>query len=87
MKFLAQPIVSWYRGLLRHSKYRWVVILGSLAYLLSPVDLVTDLVPVAGWIDDGLLATVLVAEVSQLLLEQRRDRQAKRLQTDISPVQ
>jgi uncharacterized membrane protein YkvA (DUF1232 family) len=69
MKFLIQPLYNWYRTLLRSSKYRWLVILGSLVYLLSPVDLATDMIPVVGWLDDGVIATLLVTEVSQLLLE------------------
>jgi uncharacterized membrane protein YkvA (DUF1232 family) len=77
MKFLTQPLYNWYRATLRNSKYRWLIVLGSLLYLVSPVDLVTDVLPVVGWIDDGVVATVLVAEVSQLLLEQLKTRKAK----------
>ena len=28
----------------------------ALAYIVSPVDLMTDLVPVLGWLDDGVVA-------------------------------
>jgi uncharacterized membrane protein YkvA (DUF1232 family) len=77
MKFLAQPLYNWYRATLRHSKYRWVIVLGSLLYLVSPVDLATDVLPIVGWLDDGVIATVLVTEVSQLLLEQRKERKNK----------
>lgn len=77
MNVLLKPLYNAYRSLLRHSKYRWLVILGSLFYLLSPVDLVTDFIPIAGWIDDGLMATLLVSEISQILIEQRNQRKAK----------
>lgn len=77
MKFLIQPLYNWYRTLLRHSKYRWLVILGSLVYLLSPVDLATDMIPVVGWLDDGVIATLLVTEVSQLLLEKYKANKAR----------
>jgi uncharacterized membrane protein YkvA (DUF1232 family) len=82
MKFLIQPLYNWYRLLLRNSKYRWLVILGSLAYLLSPVDLVTDVIPVVGWLDDGMIATVLVTEVSQILLEKAKANKAKNAKVD-----
>jgi uncharacterized membrane protein YkvA (DUF1232 family) len=37
------------------------IALGAAAvYLLSPVDLVPDFIPVVGWIDDVLLAAVLL---------------------------
>lgn len=77
MKFLIQPLYNWYRTLLRHSKYRWVVILGSLVYLLSPMDFATDIIPVVGWLDDGVIATLLVSEVSQLLLEKYKTNKTK----------
>ena len=32
-----------------------------LAYILSPVDLVNDVIPVAGWLDD-LMAAVILAK-------------------------
>jgi uncharacterized membrane protein YkvA (DUF1232 family) len=82
MKFLTQPLYNWYRATLRNSKYRWLIVLGSLLYLVSPVDLVTDVLPVVGWIDDGVVATVLVTEVSQLLLEQLKTRKAKNSKTN-----
>jgi uncharacterized membrane protein YkvA (DUF1232 family) len=77
MKLLAQPLYHWYRATIRNSKYRWVIVLGSLLYLVSPLDLATDVVPIVGWLDDGVIVTVLVTEVSQLLLEQRKERKAK----------
>ena len=79
MKFLIQPLYNWYRSTLRNSKYRWLIILGSLFYLISPVDLATDVLPVVGWLDDGVIMTILVSEVSQILLEQRKARKDKSL--------
>ena len=75
--FIVQPLYTWYRGLLRNSKYRWIIILGSLLYLVSPINLATDAIPVLGWIDDGVVVSVLLAEASQLLIEQLKHRKAK----------
>lgn len=77
MKFLIQPLYNLYRTVLRNSKYRWLVVLGSLVYLVSPIDLVSDFIPVAGWIDDGVVAALLVTELSQFALEQRKARKEK----------
>lgn len=77
MKFFIKPLYNGYRKLLRNSKYRWVVIGASLLYLVSPIDFATDLIPVVGWLDDGLIATILVTEASQVLLEQLKNRKAK----------
>ena len=65
-----------YRKALKHTKYRWVVILGTLLYLISPLDISPDVFPVLGWIDDGLVASLLVTEVGSLMMEQlKRKRQ------------
>ncbi|MEM9808766.1 MAG: YkvA family protein [Cyanobacteria bacterium P01_D01_bin.56] len=67
MKQLVEAFYSWYRNGLRNPKYRWLIIFGTLTYLLSPIDISPDVFPIVGWIDDGILITLLVAEVSQLL--------------------
>jgi uncharacterized membrane protein YkvA (DUF1232 family) len=65
---------NWYRNTLRHPKWRWALILGSLVYLLDPFDFVPDMLPLVGWIDDGMIATVLVTEVAQLLNDRRKSQ-------------
>ena len=75
MKSLLQPLYNVYRAVLKHPKYRWLAIAASFLYLVSPVDLITDVIPIVGWIDDGMIATLLITEVSQLLLEQRKKGQ------------
>jgi len=37
-----------------------IAILAAAAYVLSPVDLVSDLLPVLGWLDDGVVAVILL---------------------------
>lgn len=67
MKQLVESFYAWYRNGLRHPKYRWLIIFGTLTYLLSPIDISPDVFPIVGWIDDGILLTLLIAEVTQLL--------------------
>ena len=69
---LRSSISKWFTNLIRNSKYRWLIILGSLIYLISPLDISPDLLPVIGWIDDGLLASIVITELTQFVLEQRR---------------
>ena len=61
--------MDWYRNLIRNSKYRWLVIAGSLLYLISPIDLLPDIIPIIGQIDDVVIMTLLVSELSQFLIE------------------
>jgi uncharacterized membrane protein YkvA (DUF1232 family) len=69
MKFSIQAVYTWYRNLLGNPKYRWWVILGTLVYLVSPIDLLPDVFPIVGQIDDVFLLTLLVSEVSGLVIE------------------
>ena len=78
----AVPLVSnlmhnWFRNTIRHPKYGWWVIVASLVYLVSPFDFSPDMLPIVGWVDDGLLATLVVSEVSQLLLDRFKNQKQK----------
>lgn len=64
----AKSFYDWYKQTIRNPKYRWFIVVGSLLYLLSPIDILPDLIPLVGWIDDGIIAALLVAELSQILL-------------------
>ena len=46
MNFSIQSVYNWYRETLRNPKYRWWIILGTLAYLVSPIDIAPDFLPV-----------------------------------------
>ncbi|MBD2383945.1 YkvA family protein [Cylindrospermum sp. FACHB-282] len=69
MNFSIQSLYNWYRNLLRNPKYRWWVIIGTLAYLISPIDIAPDFIPVVGQIDDVLILSLLVSEVSALVID------------------
>lgn len=74
---IVENIYNWYRQTIRHPKYRWLIVLGTLLYLVGPVDISPDVFPIVGWIDDTVVATLLVTEVSQMLLESRKNNQNK----------
>ncbi|NJL65507.1 MAG: DUF1232 domain-containing protein [Methylacidiphilales bacterium] len=69
MKFSLEALYNWYRGLLRNPKYRWWVVFGTFLYFVSPIDIAPDVFPIVGQIDDVLLLTLLVSEVSQIAIE------------------
>lgn len=75
MKFPIQLVYTWYRNLLRNPIYRWWVILGTLVYILSPIDISPDFIPILGQIDDFLLLSIVFSEVSGLLLSGLKSRQ------------
>lgn len=74
MKLFNQVIHKFLRNSLRHPKFRWIFIAASLLYLISPLDISPDVFPVIGWLDDGMVVTLLATEVSQFLIERRKAR-------------
>lgn len=57
-------------ALLRDPRSPWsarFAVLAAAIYLLSPIDFVSDLIPVLGWIDDGLMVVVLLKLATWLL--------------------
>lgn len=74
MKSIVQSFYNWYSTTLRHPKYRWMIILGTLLYLFSPIDIAPDFLPIVGWVDDAMILTLLTTELSQILGEYRQKR-------------
>jgi len=67
-----QPVQSfydWYQKTIKHPKYRWVLVGATLLYLISPIDISPDFIPIVGWIDDAVVASFLVAELSQIFMQ------------------
>lgn len=81
---MKESINNWYRNTIRNPKYRWWIVLGSLLYLISPIDISPDFIPVIGWIDDGVIATILVAELSGIVLERLRTLKGKNGETVVA---
>ena len=77
MNFSVQSVYNWYRNLLRNPKYRWWVILGTALYFVSPIDIAPDFLPIVGELDDIFLLTLLVSEVSQLVIEGVKARKSQ----------
>lgn len=77
MKSPIKSFYDWYRNTIRHPQYRWIVIFGTLAYLISPIDISPDIFPIVGQLDDLMLVTLLVSELSQMAIDYFQSRQAK----------
>jgi uncharacterized membrane protein YkvA (DUF1232 family) len=77
MNFSIQSIYNWYRDLLRNPKYRWWVVAASVVYIVSPLDISPDIFPVVGWIDDGVVIALLVAELSQIAKDKLQENNVR----------
>jgi uncharacterized membrane protein YkvA (DUF1232 family) len=72
MRISIQALYNLYRGIIRNPKSRGWVILGTLVYLLSPLDISPDIIPIVGQIDDVVLLTILFSEVYQMFVDYTR---------------
>lgn len=70
-----QSLYAWYRNMIRNPQYRWWIILGTLVYIFSPLDISPDVFPIAGQIDDVAVMVILLSEVSQLILDRVKAQQ------------
>lgn len=68
MKISLQSLYGFYRNAIRNPKYRNWIILGTLIYVLSPFDISPDFFPFAGQIDDFFLLSIMLTEVSQMIM-------------------
>jgi uncharacterized membrane protein YkvA (DUF1232 family) len=41
--------------------------IAAILYVLSPIDLVPDVIPILGWLDDGIVAMLLLKLAQRLL--------------------
>ena len=67
-----QILYTWYRKIVANPKYRWWIIGGTLMYLISPIDILPDVFPIVGQIDDAVLITLVASEISSAI----KDRNA-----------
>lgn len=77
MKISLQPLYGLYSRAIRNPKYRYWIILGTLIYVLSPFDISPDVFPIAGQIDDFLLLSIMLTEVSQMLMTGYQEKKEK----------
>lgn len=59
----------------KKTKYKWNIGIGfviAIAYLFIPTDLVTDAIPVAGWIDDIVVILAAVANAIRLVVKMKK---------------
>lgn len=73
--FSIQSIYNWYRNTIRNPKYRWWMVLGTILYIFSPIDIAPDFIPIIGQLDDIVILSLLVSEVSQMVIEAAKSRQ------------
>ena len=78
MTFSLESLYNWYRDIVANPKYRWWVIGGTLLYVLSPIDIIPDIFPIIGQMDDAVVITLLATEIASLLKDRNANIKQKR---------
>ena len=69
----------------RTPKWAKTAIYGALVYLLSPLDLIPDLLPAIGYTDDRWVLAAAVATVTLYINDDVQEQAARRLQAWFGP--
>jgi len=74
-------IYSVYQYAIQNPKTRWVVIVATVIYLFSPIDVLPEaFLFVFGLLDDGIILSMLIAELTKL---NRRKKEGKNADAEI----
>jgi uncharacterized membrane protein YkvA (DUF1232 family) len=82
MNSTVQSFYTWYKNTLDNPKYRWILAGATLLYLLSPIDIAPDFIPIIGWIDDAVVASMFIAAMSQIMLSGLTSKRPSGLRAD-----
>ena len=58
----------------------------AMLYVISPIDLVSDFIPILGWLDDGLIAYVLLQVAFKFLPPELMAALRNKVETRVRPV-
>ena len=59
-RFLFPMLGDMFKGRYKATILTWLTIILALVYLFSPFNILTDMIPVIGWIDDGFVIYFLL---------------------------
>ena len=67
-----------------HPLLAWaiVAIIGAIIYVVSPIDVVPDIIPVAGWLDDGAVVTAAIGALGTVIasyLEYKKEKERNKM--------
>lgn len=58
-------------GRYKMDKWNMSVIIGTIVYVISPLDAIPDVVPILGWLDDVTIVTYALTKLKDEILQYR----------------
>jgi len=78
-RFLFPMLGDMFRGSYKARFLTWVALILAVLYLFSPFNILTDMVPVIGWIDDGFVVYFLLKRLLKETVRYEAARDAKNI--------
>jgi uncharacterized membrane protein YkvA (DUF1232 family) len=50
----------------------WALIAGALAYVICPIDIIPDFIPIVGWLDDAFVLSMVVTSLDAEITAYKR---------------
>lgn len=80
-KLLISMIKDTFSGRYKMNKWNMSIIVGTIVYVISPIDAIPDIIPVLGWLDDASIVGFAISKLADEV-----DRYRKFQETGISTV-
>lgn len=80
-KLLISMIKDTFSGRYKMNKWNMSIIVGTIVYVISPIDAIPDIIPVLGWLDDASIVGFAISKLADEV-----DRYRKFQKTGISTV-
>ena len=71
---ISMNLFEFYKQGIRKPKTRWIFVIGTLLYIISPVDIIPDFIPILGQIDDLALLVVFATEIARIITERNKSK-------------
>lgn len=66
-KTMSTMLKDVWKGKFKFNFYTYILAVLAIVYTISPIDLLPDVIPVIGWVDDGVLLYLLFQQLRKEL--------------------
>ncbi len=60
-----------------------LAVIAAILYAILPADIVTDIIPVLGWLDDAVVMTILIAVANKMIPDAVMDAEKQEVIDDV----